>query len=190
MPQGITLVIAQALGIIGMAMNIGSLQCRRVRSLYLVQFIAAVFFTVSYLMLGSLAGALLNIYGFLRGLVFVCGNKAHKPPFLLLLFVVLTGIGVYTVFWEEGPLALIPFIAQIIGTIGMWTRNGRTLRILQFCGVSPLWLTYNCIHGTIGGIGCEIFSMVSVLVSIWRFGWRALGEDPKDRKTADKAEVQ
>jgi hypothetical protein len=53
----------------------------------------------------------------------------------------------------------------------MWTRNGKTIRVSQLAVVSPLWLLYDLLIPTpsLGGILCEVFNIVSVIVSFVRF---------------------
>ena len=67
-------------------------------------------------------------------------------------------------------IALILFTAQGGGTVAMWTHNGKTMRIAQLCLVSPMWIVNNIYYFSIGGILCEVFNMVSVIISFVRFG--------------------
>ena len=45
-----------------------------------------------------------------------------------------------------------------------------------FCA-SPCWLIFDIIVGSIGGILNETILIVSILVSIYRYGWKGLGEN-------------
>ena len=73
-------------------------------------------------------------------------------------------------FGEKWWIALILFAAQGGGTVAMWTHNGKTMRIAQLCLVSPMWIVNNIYYFSIGGILCEVFNMVSVIISFVRFG--------------------
>jgi hypothetical protein len=59
--------------------------------------------------------------------------------------------------------------AQLVGTLAMWSRNGKTIRVLQLFCVSPLWLIHNIFVFSIGGILCEVFNLGSIIVSLIRF---------------------
>ena len=74
-------------------------------------------------------------------------------------------------FKEVWWLVSLAFIAQAAGTLSMWTRNGKTIRVAQLAVVSPFWLLYDALIPTpsIGGILCEVFNMISVVVSFIRF---------------------
>lgn len=174
LPQTALEWIGQILSIAGMVLTILSLQCKSVFRFYAVQILSNLSFMASFFLLGEIAGGMFNLFGFARALVLFGGDRFHNTPVLVALLAGATGCGVLS-YITDGWIALLPFVAQLIGTVGMWSRNGQKLRIAQFCAVSPLWLTYNIIVGAFGGIGCETFNMVSVIVSVCRHGWRALG---------------
>ena len=41
--------------------------------------------------------------------------------------------------------------------------------IAQIAMISPIWIVNNVYYGSIGGVVCELFNMLSVLVSFLRF---------------------
>lgn len=168
-------ILAQALGIGGMVINIMSMQCRRTRGVFSVLLIGAFFFTASYVLLGSFASAVLNVFSIVRSLVLLVDKRDKHPAQLVIMastLAVCAGVGLYL----DGPVALLPIVAQIGMTYGMWLRNGAKLRLVQIAVSSPLWLVNNIIVFSIGGILCEVFVITSVLVSIARYGWKNLKE--------------
>ncbi len=166
-------IFAQALSIIGMVINILSMQCRRTRSVFIMLLAGSTFFGISYLLLGSFAGAVMNVYSVIRSVTLLLDKRdKHPVPLVLMLTVLLLcgGVGLYF----DGPIALLPLIGQAGSTVGMWLRNGGKLRALQLSVSSPAWLINNILVLSIGGILCETFVIVSVLISIRRYGWRNL----------------
>ena len=166
-------LLAQALGIIGMAINILSMQCKRTRGVLAMLMIGGCFFTANYFLLGSVAGALMNVYSVLRSLYLLADRRVRKVDQLVVLMGVLllfSSVG----FYMDGPIAAITLVAQACANVGMWMRNGAKLRVIQLVAVSPLWLINNFIVFTIGGILCEIFVICSIFISIWRYGWKSL----------------
>ena len=154
-------VITQAIGIIAMAMNIFSFQCKKTRNFYMMQACGGILFAFNYIMLGMYTGAITNIVNLLRSAVMSGGKKTRKWYF----FVLVAGAYVAaTLFTYAGWLSIIILVAQLVGVSTMWTDNGKIIRIGQFFAVSPLWLIYNIAAGSIGGIICEIFTFVSVIV--------------------------
>ncbi len=171
----VTELIAQALGIVGMGINILSMQCKKTSGVYTMLLIGGCFFTANYFLLGSYAGALMNVYSVFRSFYLLIDKRTRKPSQLVVLMSVLAACGAVGLYMD-GPIALLPLVAHIAANVGMWQRNGAKLRLLQLVAVSPLWLVNNIIVFTIGGILCEIFVIVSVLVSILRYGWKNLKE--------------
>ena len=167
--------IAQILNIVAMLLSVASMQCRRLKLFYTLQFISCLLCSASFLLKGdmAIAGALFNAFGLLRSGVLLGGDKLHKTPVLAGLLGVLCGCSVISYIFE-GPRALLPFLARTTGTIGMWTRHNGKIRILQFCIVSPLWLTYDVMTGMLGSILGEIFNMISIIVFVCRFGFKEL----------------
>ena len=117
----------------------------------------------------------MNVYSVLRSVYLLLDKRVRKVSQLVVMLTVLAMCGAVGL-WLDGPIALIPLVAMVIATVGMWMRNGAKLRLVQLVAVSPLWLINNIIVFTIGGILCEVFVITSVLVSIWRYGWKYLKE--------------
>lgn len=166
-------LIAQLLGIGAMVFVILSMQCRKTSGVITMLLIGGCFFAINYLLLGSYAGAVMNLFSVFRSLYLLFDKRKAATEQLVVLLAVLTvcgAIGVYL----DGWVGLIPYFAQVAGTIGIWLRNGAKLRLLQLTLCSPLWLVNNLIVGSIGGIICEVFVISSVLVSIARYGWKYL----------------
>ena len=161
-------VIAQAVGIIGAALIIGSYQFKKNTTLILVQLRGSACFVVNYFMLGAFTGCFMNTVGTIRGLVFLGGNKTRKPVVLILLSLSLVIGGVFT--WQN-TLSLLPLVGMLSVTIAMYFNNGKHIRMAQLFVSSPCWLVYNFASGTIGGVICEIFVITSTVVSILRYGF-------------------
>ena len=62
-------IIIQGLGLIAAALMITSFQCRTNRNLFALQFAAATFFAVQFILLGGLTGSVVLIIGMLRNLL-------------------------------------------------------------------------------------------------------------------------
>ena len=64
------------------------------------------------------------------------------------------------------------FIANIAATIVGYTYNARKIRIVGMLINSPLWIIYDIAVGSWAGILDEIVSEASMLISIFRYGWK------------------
>ena len=168
-------ILAQALSIVGMVINITSMQCKKTHGVISMLLVGSTLFGISYLLLGSFAGAIMNIFSVFRSLLLLFDKRTRATSQLVLLLTVLlacSAVGLYL----DGPIALLPMLGQLGGTIGMWHRNGAKLRLWQLFGSSPFWLINNILVFSIGGILCEVFVITSVLISIARYGWKNLKE--------------
>lgn len=162
-----TQLIAQGLGILGAALNIGSFQMKSNKKLILCQFLGSCFFLFNYLMLGAFTGCFMNGMGVVRNFIFLGGEKTRKPYILILLNLALIAGTILT--WQ-GPLSLFPLIGMIAATIAMYMNSGKAMRMTQLFISSPCWLVYNLASLTIGGVACEIFVITSTAISFIRFG--------------------
>ena len=78
--------------------------------------------------------------------------------------------------WKDWT-SVLPFIAMVTGTAAYWTNSARNIRLANLAFCCPSWILYDIIIGSLGGILNESITMVSILVSIYRFGWKNLGSD-------------
>ena len=176
MPQELVYTIAQIIGYIAMVLAVVSMQFKSMRVFYTIQTVAAGIFVVSYIMLGAYASAILNTWGVFASLLLLIDKRTRATGQLFVLLVVLALCGGLSL-WIDGTRAILPLIAQIGAAIGMWSRNAAKLRLLRLTLASPLWLINNILIRSGGGIACEAFYILSVLVSIWRYGWRTLMQE-------------
>ena len=174
MPEFITkfFVLFLLIGYVGTACSLISYQCKKNRNYFLFQAGCGLSFALQFALLHSYAGMLLNIFSIMRGVIFALGEKCRKRGYFVLIEAcfALSCILACLAFGEKWWIALILFAAQGGGTVAMWTHNGKTMRIAQLCLVSPMWIVNNIYYFSIGGILCEVFNMVSVIISFVRFG--------------------
>lgn len=167
-------IIGQILSIIGMALTIVSFQMKTRKQIILVQTAGSAFFMFSYLLLECWSAVYLNVVFLIRNVVFYFGKDKkwaeHKAwLYVLLCAVVAAGAVGFRSRWDA-----LPIVGSIFGTIAMYMRSENMLRLLKL-GDSPCWLIYNCKAGSIGGITCEIFNIISIIVSLIRYKKDGLG---------------
>lgn len=74
----------------------------------------------------------------------------------------------------EGWISILPVAANIAATIGGYTHNGQKIRIAGIFINSPLWIIYDIYVGSWAGRADELASEASMLLSIYRYGWKNL----------------
>lgn len=169
--------VAQVISIIAMAMNILSYQNKKQKNIFLFQMIGAVFFAVSFFMLGGITGAILNIIGIFRALVFLNKERlrADRPIWLVLfsLAFICSYVLTFTVFGKEASalnllVELLPVAGMIVTTVSFQKKDARSVRVFGLIN-APLWLTYNVINLSVGAICSEVISFISIVIGYVRF---------------------
>ena len=151
----------QAIGFVGVAFFIASYQIKSNRALFLCQMIGCSIFCVQFFIMGAYTGAVSLIINIIRNLLLV-KRKDWK--------------------WVErrstrnGVISLLPFIMVAVTTIGYWSNNAQKIRLSQFIG-SPCVLLYDVLIQSWGGVLNETITLVSIIISVIRFGWKNMGQD-------------
>ena len=167
---------AQILSIAGLACVVGSYQQKKKSALILVQATGGALFAIHYLILGAYAGFLLNTIAVFRGIVFYKDNRSDKAGKLWVAIIIalcLIAYGLTFTLFKTPPtltnliLESLPAIGMIVLTISFNMTNAGQIRSLGFVN-SACWLTYNIAHLSIGGIGCEILCVISIIIGILR----------------------
>ena len=73
-------------------------------------------------------------------------------------------------------MSILPFISVAVTSIGYWTNNAQKIRLSQMIG-SPTVLVYDFLIRSWGGVLNESIVIISIIVSIMRFGWKNMGEN-------------
>lgn len=167
-----TTIIAQILGILGMLAAVISYQCKKNRNYFIWQGLSGAFFSAQFILIGAWAGLIFNAYNIVRAIAYQSKKAKSVICVAGLECLVLTAalLSIF-VFEETWWLVLFTLIAQATGTFAMWTRDGKKIRISQMAVVSPFWLFYDLLIPvpSVGGILCELFNMMSVMISFIRF---------------------
>ena len=169
-------IIFQGIGIIAMAFNILSFQCKKQRSIIVMQFFGALFFCVHFYLVGAMTGALLNAVAIFRALIYSNKKlfKADHEVWLVLFCQLSVACYAAAFLWLDVETSVYRFILEILPVVGMTlstfsfrAEGAKGLRLLWFFS-SPLWLVYNACNGSIGGTVCETFAIISILTAMIR----------------------
>ncbi len=176
-------IIAQVVSIAAMAFNILSYQRKTQRGIITFQFFGSGLFAVSFLMLGSVMGMLMNIVCVARAIVYRERERLHSDHILWLFFFIALSVTTYilsfTVFGTEPSaknliVEFLPVIGMSVSTVSFRMKGGRAIRFLGLIN-SPAWLIYNIFAFSIGAILCETISLISIVVGIFRFDLKRNG---------------
>lgn len=156
----------QIISIVAMCAIILSFQCKSNKKLVVVMGSGAFLFAISYLLLGQPSAAMFNIISVICSVACMKDSLKNKYVFgvIFILFLVATW------FTRNGWWSWLLMTAQVAGSYSIMFRSGKFIRNMRFFFVSPVWLINNTVMCfTVGGIICEVITMVSVIVSFIRF---------------------
>ena len=172
-------LVIQGIGFVAAALLIASFQCKRSKRLFFFQMCSCMLYILHFYLLGAISGCGNQACGLIR--VAVYSNHGKKwadwsgwPPIIVLI-----NAGLALLTWQNF-MSIFPFLGTAGTTIAGAKGNGKHVRLVNLCLCSPSWLIYDIYSHSIPGILCETFIITSIIISVIRFGWKALdgtGED-------------
>ena len=169
----------QAIGFVGVAFFIVSYQIRSNKALFLCQMMGCLVFCVQFFIMGAYTGAVSLIINIIRNLLLVKRADWKWVDRKSTMLVILALLVVITIYTWDGIISLLPFIMVAVTTIGYWSNNAQKIRLSQFIG-SPCVLLYDALVGSWGGVLNETITLVSIIISVIRFGWKNMGRPDSD----------
>lgn len=160
-------MIAQLLGILGFLLSIISFQQNTQKRIVFVQFLANISFTIHFYLIGAYTGSILNGIAIIRSFVYCFKDKkwASSNIWIVIFSLAFVVAGIFT--WE-GPLSILPTTAMVLSSVSFGIKNPKLVRRIYF-PCSPMWLIYNIVGHSIGGVLTECFAMISIIVGMLRF---------------------
>lgn len=168
--------MVQAIGFLGVALFIVSYQIRSNRALFLCQLMGCIVFCVQFFLMGAYTGAISLIVNIARNLLLIKSNDWKWAKSQVTLAAIIVLLLVMTICTWAGWISILPFVSVAVTSIGYWTQNAQKIRLSQLFG-SPCTLLYDILVHTWGGAVCEAITILSIIISIVRFGWRNLGKE-------------
>ena len=165
-------ILIQAIGVAGTILFFLSYQCKSNKNLFRVQFISYLCYTVHLLLLGAVTGGISYIINTMRSFCLGSKNEFLKGKKMCAIICVLQMITLFLT-WD-GAWSLLPVVANIVATVGGYTYNARTIRVVGIFVNSPLWIVYNIVVGSWAGVLDEVVTQISMIISIFRYGWKNL----------------
>ena len=170
--MSLIVIFIQAVGIVGTVLFFLSYQCKQNKNLFRVQFVSYLCYTTHLLMLGAVTGGISYILNTVRS--FCLGSK-HTFLRGKTMCTIICSLQLITLYFTwDGWQSILPVAANIAATVGGYTYNGRKIRAVGMFINSPLWIVYDIIVGSWAGIVDEVVSEASMILSIFRYGWKNL----------------
>ena len=170
-------IFVQAIGFTAVLFFIISFQIKSNKMLFIMQLLGSAMFCLQFLLMGAYSGMVSLLAIIARNALL---SKVRDWPWVaskktMALFLLIC-VACVAVTWQ-GPLSLLPLYAMVGTTVTYWTDNAQKIRLGILLFDVPGWLIYDFIIGSWGGVLNELITLASVLISIWRYGWKAR-DDP------------
>lgn len=165
-------IFIQGIGFLGTILFFLSYQFKSNKTLFRVQFASYLCYTVHLLMLGATTGGISYILNTLRSFCLGSKHAFLKSKWMCWIICILQVMTLYLT-WG-GWASVLPVAANIASTIGGYTHNARKIRAAGMFINSPLWIIYDVIVGSWAGILDELVSEASMILSVYRYGWKNL----------------
>lgn len=165
-------LLIQAIGILGTTLFFLSYQCKSNKNLFRVQFVSYLCYTAHLLLLGAVTGGISYMINTVRSFCLGSRYAFLKSKWMCATICALQLLAL--IFTWGGWWSILPIVANIAATVGGYTHNPQKIRIAGIFINSPLWIVYNIIVGSWAGILDEIVTEASMLLSIYRYGWKNL----------------
>lgn len=160
-------VLAQVIGVIVLIITVISIQFKTKEKILICQIIANVLVALQYFLLNALTGAVVAVINVVRCIIFYYYKKKNKKPsiiFLTIFIIVAIVSGILT--WQNG-FSIIPIIATIVFTYGLWQDNVKVTRICTAITAGN-WTIYNVIVKAYAGALQSVAECSSAIIAMWR----------------------
>jgi hypothetical protein len=169
-------ILTQTIGFAGVFIFLASYQIKSNRLLYFTQGIGCGMFCLQFFLLGGYSGCFSLALIICRNVMLMkydewsfVRSRIWVPLFSLISLAIM--LATWTG-WES----IFPFISMVSGTMGYWTNNARYIRMSCLVCCSPSWIVYDMIISSWGGVLNESIGILSIIISIYRFGWKNMGD--------------
>ena len=157
----------QGIGFVGMFVLLYVFQCKSYNKMIFWKITGEIIFAVQYFLLGAYSGMATNLASVVTNLLYRQRIKKEKPTLVLQIIFsfVFFFIGMAT--WH-GWASVLVIAAKVLSTISCGTRDLKILRLLNLI-IMPLWLIYDVMAGSWGGVVGDILNLGSLVLGIIRF---------------------
>ena len=170
-------LIIQGIGFVGVFCFIGSYQIKSNKKLFFTQLLGNLCFCLQFFLLESYSGCANQIVLIARNCFLLIRDKWRHGRWKGWLYVFILLSLVATLLNWQGPISLLPFAGVVASMVGYWTNSAQKIRLSNLVVGSPVWLIYDVLVNSLGGIVNEVITIISILISIKRYGWKEMDKE-------------
>lgn len=160
-------ILAQIIGVIVLVITVTSIQFKTKEKILICQIIANVLVAVQYFLLNALTGAVVAIINVIRCIIFYYYKKKNKKPSIIFLTIFIIVAIVSGILTCQNVFSIIPIIATIVFTYGLWQDNVKVTRICTAITAGN-WTIYNIIVKAFAGALQSVAECSSAIIAMLR----------------------
>lgn len=160
-------MIANVVGIIGIAANILIYQQKNHKKLLLYKLLSDFIWALHYILLSANSAALIASVNIFREFVFYNKDKKWAKSKLWLIFFLLCSF-ISAILTYKNLFSILPAIASILSVISFWISNANITRIFAY-PISFSMFSYDIFCMSYMGLINEIFTLTSTTLGIIRY---------------------
>lgn len=177
--------IAQAIGILGVGCFLISFQIKSNKALLLLQALADFLFGIQFVLLKGYTGCINMVLIVIRNVFITYRDKYEIMKLKIWKYVFISLFVIVSILTWEGIRSILPIIACVFVTYAYFDNNARKYRTYNLFIACPCWLIYDFFVKSYAGMLNEFLSMMSITLSIIRFGWNSLGDNIFEKDKID-----
>lgn len=157
----------EILGLLGILASIVAFQCKSHGKVLFYRAMNEVFFGIQYILLGAYTGAMMDGIGCFRNYLFAKNVRRGKSnrTFVVAFSLLFTVLGLLT--WD-GAKSVLVIAAKVLSTAAYGNKNLFIVRTVILL-TSSSWLAYNLLVGSYAGALCEVLTLGSLVLGIFRY---------------------
>ena len=159
--------IGQGLGVIAVILGFVNYQVKTREQVLLVNIATTLCFVLHYMLIGAFSGMVMNLVGFVRGIVFYFVGKNGKVArgWAILFAAIMCIIGI--IGWEAWYSVFV-VVALMINSYALSFSDPQNIR-KSILITSPMVIVYDSFVLSFGGIVYESVAIISSVIGLWRF---------------------
>ena len=157
----------QILGFVGLVLQVLSMQAKTYKGVICMTVTSEIIFGLQLIFLGAYTGAATNLMAGLTNTIYYFTNKSGKKTTGLqfCFSIVFIAVGVLT--WS-GPISLLVIVAKVISTVTHGINRPKVIRVGRLITM-PMWVIYDGMAGTIGGVINDLLVIASSVIGLFRY---------------------
>jgi hypothetical protein len=177
--------IPQIIGLLAVATFLLSYQQKKRRDIIVLNVISRCLYILQYLLLGAIAGAVLDVLGAISSMIASKKDSAfvkkHTRLIFILVNVTIIGAGLTVCIVKRSIIDVLPILGVLFHTCAFWLSDERVIRRVSLAG-SPFWLVYNFISRAYGSAIGDVLTIVSILSAMFKYRKKNKNQESEEEK--------